>query len=142
MSLDLSAPLYAAVTGDSTISNLLGLFGADPSVHTRRPVPEGAAYPMVVITQSVGISDEDWIDTEFPVVVSDVIAYGENDSQYRTIVDLGFLLRDLFHRKKDSITVDGHSVLEIRVSGPIPAPTSDFKHVARAITLTTRLQKL
>jgi len=142
MSLDLSAPFYSALISDSAITALLAEFLTQPAVFTRRPIPENAQYPLIVVTPNVSIANEDFLVTEFPVVVSDVIAYGEQPSDYRTIDALGYLVRTKFHRERESLSVSGFHVVDIVASGPQPAPTDDERHVGRVVSLTIRLQKL
>lgn len=136
--LDLSASLYTALADDSYITTRLGSF-MSPSIHTRRPVPEGAEYPMIVVNPDSGLTNEDGLRSRRPVIVRDVITYGEQDDQYRVVEEIAYYIRDKFHRRKDSITVPGFSVIDIVTSGPVPAPTDDFQHVARVVTLTIRL---
>lgn len=137
--MDLAAPLYAALSADAVITALLGTFLSGPSIHTRRPVPEGAEYPMLIVSANVGVTDEDGLVSRRPVLVRDIIAYGEQDGQYRTIETLGELLRTKFHRQRHAFTISGFHVVDVVATGPIPAPTDDFNHVARVVTLTIRL---
>lgn len=139
-SLDLSSPLYIALSDDLFITSRLGDF-MSPSIHTRRPVPEGAEYPMIVVNPDTSITNEDWLRSRRPVIVRDIIVYGELDSQYRVVEEIAYYLRDKFHRQKSSIEVSGYGVIDIVVVGPFPAPTDDFQHIARGITLTVRLQE-
>lgn len=138
-SLDLASALYLALTDDLYITSRLGSF-MSPSVHTRRPVPEGAEYPMIVVNPDTSITDEDGLVSRRPILVRDVIVYGEQDGQYRVVEELGYYLRSKFHRRRDALTVSGYHVVDILVTGPTPAPTDDFNHVARAVTLTIRLE--
>lgn len=137
--MDLAAPLYASLSADVAITALLGTFLSGPSIHTRRPVPEEAGYPMLIVSANVGVTDEDGLVSRRPVLVRDIIAYGEQDGQYRTVEQLGDLLRAKFHRQKNSFTIAGFHVIDVVATGPQPAPTDDFNHVARVVTLTIRL---
>jgi hypothetical protein len=141
VAVDLGPALYAALINEDSIVSRLGTF-MSPSVHTRRPVPEGANYPLIVVTPNVSISDVDALTSRRPVVICDIITYGEQDSQYRVVEEVSYLVRELFHRKRDSLSVAGFYVVDVVASGPIPAPADDFQHVARAVTLTVRLVKL
>jgi|SRR3990172_4079001 hypothetical protein len=137
--MDLAAPLYAALSADAAITSLLGTFLSGPSIHTRRPVPEEAGYPMLIVSANVGVTDEDGLVSRRPILVRDIIAYGEQDSQYRVVEQLADLLRTKFHRQRDSFTISGFHVVDVVAVGPIPGPTDDFNHVARVVTLTIRL---
>jgi len=137
--LNLASSIYAALADDLYITSRLGQF-MSPSIHTRRPVPEGAEYPMIVVNPDTSIINEDALVSRRPVITRDVIAYGEQDGQYRVVEELGYYLRDKFHRNPDSLTVSGYDIIDIVVVGPFPAPTDDYQHIARGVTLTIRLQ--
>lgn len=139
MTLDVSKGLYSALSGDSDITDLLGSFQGGPSIHTRRPVPVNADYPMIVVSPDVSVTDEDGLVSRRPVVIRDIAIYGEQDTDYRTVESLGYLVRSKFHRKFDVFTVEGFSIIDVVATGPIPAPTDDEKQVGRLVSLTIRL---
>lgn len=142
--MNIGPALRAAIVNDSVISPLLGLYNGGPSVHTRRPVPDAAGYPMVVISGDVSITDFDAIDSFRSVIVRDIAVYGQQDAQtaseYRTVEEIGYLLRTLFHRNKDAVLVDDYHVIDVRASGPRVAPTEDEKSVGRVVTVSVRVQ--
>lgn len=144
MSLDLSEPIREAVLGNPAVAGLLSVYVGSPAVFTRRPVPSAAEYPLVAISPDVSIVDEDFLNTLHPVVIRDVTVYGLQDGAeaYRTVEQVGYELRGMFHRKKFSIVPDGYSVIDIVAIGPIPAPVDDDKLVARVVSLTIRLQQV
>lgn len=139
MTLDVTKGLYSALSGNSDITSLLGSFQGGPSIHTRRPVPVNAVYPMIVVSSDVSVTDEDGLVSRRPVVIRDIAIYGEQDTDYRTVESLGYLVRSMFHRKLDVFTVDGYSIIDVVATGPIPAPTDDEKQVGRLVSLTIRL---
>lgn len=141
MSLDLSEPLRTAIIGEIAITGSLAVFANAPAVFTRRPVPSEATFPMICVSPDIMISDADGLSSLRPVVTRDVTVYGQQDSAYRLVEDVGYLLRELFHRRKQSISVVGYHVVDIVASGPRPAPVDDDKLVGRVVTLTVRLQK-
>lgn len=141
MSLDLSEPLRSAVIGNISITGRIAIFADSYAVFTRRPVPEGASYPMVCISPDVGLSDADYLVERNPIVRRDISAYGQQDQAYRDVEAIGYELREMFHRRKSSIIVDGYHVVDIVASGPIPAPVDDEKLVGRMVSLTISLQK-
>ena len=140
MSLDIEPALRTAVLADFDIASMLGGYEGEASVHTRRPVPDGAEYPMIVIA-AMPVTDADLINTSLPVVSADIVAYGQQPADYRAISEIGYNLRELFHRNRWAITPTGYRVVEILALGPLPAPTDDETTVARVVTLTIRLQK-
>ena len=139
MSLNLSAPILAAIKADSSITSLLGVYNDEPSIHTRRPVPAEAGSPLITISPDITITDEDGISDRRPVVRRDVAVYGDAIGHYRVVEELGYLLRELFHRQHQILTVPGYSVVDVRVAGPMIAPASDDTMVGRLVTLTIRL---
>lgn len=141
MSLDLAPALRDSVIDAIAISSQLGDYKGEPSVHTRRPAPAGATYPMVMISPDVGVTDGDGLNSDRPIVVKDVAVYGKQPGDYRTVEALGYALRDHFHRNRRSIVPDGYSVIDVQARGPVPAPTDDDKTVGRAVSLTIRLRR-
>lgn len=142
MSLDLAAPLRAAIADDESIAPQLALYAGAPAIFTRRPVPADAIYPFVLINPTAVLSDQDWYDTELPIVVRDVAIYGKQEGdQYRIVEQLGFAVRQLFHRRKWAVTVPGYDVIRLRANGPISGATEDQQIIARVVSLTIELRR-
>ena len=139
MSLDLAPALRTALIGEPLISGLLSEFEGDPAVFTRRPTPSEAEYPLIVVSEDVFIRDMDALLSRREVVLRDIIIYGHNDDDYRVVEAIGYSVRDLFHRKRDSIILSDHYVIDIRATGPRAAPTDDDEVVGRLVSLTIRL---
>ena len=151
MSLNLAQPLREAILGMYTITDLLGTYAGEPSIFTRRPVPSEATYPMVVISPDVAVFDQDAMISVRPVVLRDLAIYGKEiredefgvqNSDYRNVEVIGYELRERFHRRRDAILVEDYNVIDIRASGPIPAPAGDDRLIGRVVTLTIRLQRI
>ena len=140
--LDLGPALRAAIIADGAITALISTWEGEPAVFTRRPVPDDVTYPFILVAPSVSIGDADWLKTRIPRPRHDVIAYGQQARDYRPIQDLGYLLRQKFHRQPFSITVAGYSVLEIVATGPMAAPVDDANEVGRAVLLAVKLRDL
>lgn len=142
MSRDLSEPIRTAIISNVGITALLGQYVGAPAVFTRRPAPAVLTYPAVMISPDVANTDEDGLTDDRPVVVRDITVYGQNDTpeKYRVIEALGYALRQLFHRQKRALQIDGFRVIDLVVSGPIPAPVDDEQTVGRIVTLTVRLE--
>jgi hypothetical protein len=137
--LEILAPLRTAIVNASDIVGLLGLFNSEPSVHTRRPLPDGVKYPLVIVGPIVTRMEADGINDFRPRVVIDICIYGEQDKQYRDVETCAELIHSLFHRQKRSITVTSYSVTQIVASGPYPAPVDDESRVGRRVTLAISL---
>jgi hypothetical protein len=140
-SLDLSIPIRDAVI--SAVGSSLPVYNGDSPVFTRRPVPVGAPFPMVVISGDITVTDEDGVDYQRPVIMRDVITYGRNDAEsYRLVEEIAYALREAFHRNRRSLgPIDEWSVVDVRATGPRSAPTDDEQTVGRLVGLTVRLAK-
>jgi hypothetical protein len=139
----LPAAIRSAIIASPPIVALLGLYEREPSVHTRRPAPEGAAYPMVIIpSENAAASDQDALRSKRPVLQRDVLIFGQNPKDYREVDEAAELIFTLFHRQRFAISVPGYHVIDIVARRPMAAPTSDEKRVGRLVPLTIRLQDL
>lgn len=138
--MNLSPALVTALLAEPSITNDIASWNAGFSIHTMKPVPVDAPYPMIVTADDTTISDEDMLSSQMPVISRDVAIYGQVDKDYRAVERLGYAVREMFHRKKRSITVTGYKVVSIECTGPISAPTDDAKQVGRIVSLRVRLQ--
>src|SRR5688572_21099513 len=120
---------------------MLGLWNTNPSIHTRRPPPEGAGYPMVISAGDSDIDDDDFTNSDNPILTRDVSVYGNNPDQYRAVESVGYRLRDLFHRRRSSIVVAGWNTVDVTARGPQVGGVDDETHVHRVVTLTVRLNR-
>ena len=140
MSLDTGAPIRTALLAEPTIEGLLAEYQGVAGVFTKRPVPDGALYPLIIVNPDVSVTDLDGLDSDRPIVIKDVIVYGRQPDDYRVVESIGYSIRTLFHRTRFSIDVDGYDVVEITATGPRVAPTDDDSTVARVVTLTISLR--
>jgi len=140
-SIDLSVSIRDAVI--DAVGSSLPVYNGGSPVFTRRPVPVGAPFPMVVISSDITMTDEDGVSYLRPVIVRDVITYGRNDTpaSYRLVEEIAYALRHAFHRNRQSLSVDEWSVIDVRATGPRSAPTDDDQTVGRLVGLTVRLAK-
>ena len=119
---------------------LLGQWHGEPSIHTRRPPPEGAGYPMVMIGPDVAHTDIGFLAAAKSRVLRDIIVYGDNPKHYRAVEQAGYLVREAFHRRKDSILLAGYHTIDVLAEGPVPAPTDDDSRVGRRVTIAVRIE--
>jgi hypothetical protein len=138
-------PSIRAALLESPVAAGLATYQGVPAVFTRRPVPEDAAYPLAIVGPEVSVTDQDLLNERVPVVVRDVVVYGQKgapgEDQYRVVEELAWAVRELFHRQKRSLTVADHHVVDVVTAGPIAAPTEDENLVGRLVSLTVRLQR-
>jgi hypothetical protein len=146
--LDLGPPVRASILADAAIVALLGKWKQEPSIFTRRPVPSAAADPMVIINPPASLVDAGTsLVKDTPVVVFDIAIYGHkgapgsSDDQTRKVEEVGFLMRELFHRDRWALSVDGFHVIDVRATGPFRAPVDDDQTVGRIVTLTVSLRR-
>jgi hypothetical protein len=139
--MNLSASLRNALLDSAGITANLAKWKGEPSVHTRKPVPGDVSTPYISISPDVAIGNEDGLTSMRPVVVRDIAVFGDQPDDYRKVEATAYLIRELFHRKRLSISVPGYHVIDIVCTGPIPGPTDDDSTVSRVVTLTIRLVK-
>lgn len=132
--------IYAALLGNSSITDLLGSWNSNSSLFTRRPVPVDSAYPMIIVNPPYAIVDDDGLVSRRSNIFVDVAVYGEKDEQYRDVDTIAFLIRNQFHRERTSISVSGYHIYEIVTTGPVPAPADDEEYIGRVVTLSIRIQ--
>ena len=147
--LDLAVPLRNAILGLPTVTDLLGTYVNEPSVQTRRPAPGEATFPMILISPDVFVADQDALSTFRPVVGRDIGVYGRtvqegefgHQDDYRAIEEIGYALREAFHRQREILYVEDYNVIDIVAAGPYPAPTGDDRLIGRVVSLRIRLQR-
>lgn len=110
------------------------------TVYTRRPVPSGATYPMIVVSEDIVSTDRDLVASPMLFIVRDILIYGQNDTSenYREVESIAYAVRDKFHRRPDNISVNGWHIVDVIARGPIAAPTDDNTTVGRVVTLSIR----
>lgn len=143
--MDLAEPIRTALIEASEITTLLMAYKNSYPVFTRRPIPEDAPPIVIIVSPTVSLThDDDGIHDQRPLILRDISVYGPNEpaASYRKIEEIAHLVHDLFHRKRDAIIVDGWDVVQITVTGPIPAPVDDEEEVGRLVTLNVLLAAL
>lgn len=138
-SLDVLPGLRSVIIAVPSITGKLGVYNGAPSVHTRRPVPSDAPYPMAVIGPIISRTDTDGLSDFRPTVVIDINVYGPQPASYRDVEAVAEAIYGLFHRQTSALAVQGYTVTDIRCTGPSPSPVDDETKIGRRITLTIRL---
>lgn len=132
--------LRNAIVEDDAIAVDLGGYEGEPAVLTRVPIPVEAEYPMIVIPPATVVSDQDGLNASRPVLVRDLMAYGQQPAHFRTVEALGYMLREKFHRNRFAFSVEGYRVIAVTAQGPTPAPVDDDQTVGRRVELRIELQ--
>ena len=149
MTRNLSVSIREAILSMPSVTDLLGTWGNEPSVHTRRPLPDDATYPCVAISPNVFKVDADALDTFRPIVMRDLAVYAEATrvvdgrmvDGYRELEEIADALFEGFHRQKHVLLVEGFHVVDVVASGPVPAPSGNDRLLGRVVPLTIRLKK-
>jgi hypothetical protein len=144
--LAVSKALFDTMVADETLTDLLGEYQGEPSIFTKRPVPTGATYPIVLADTVVTDVNADFLNEDFRIIDRDIVVYGESEvavggetvSHYRAVEQAAERIRELFHGQRVEIT--GWDLVDIRVLGPISAPT-EADESGRLVTLTLRLHR-
>jgi len=141
--MNVASALRVALVGDSAITALLPVYESDFPVFTRRPAPVDVTFPIIMISPDVMIGNEDGVNDDRPLIVRDVTTYGSNENagNYRAVEAIAYAVQELFHRKRNSITVAGWSVTDIVANGPISVPDDDEQRIGRMVELTIRLAR-
>lgn len=143
---DIKPDIRAAILNEPDIVNFLEQWNGAPAVFTRRPVPEDAPFPMIVVSPYVAVGDFDGLNDMREIITLDVIAYGRVgapgtvDDHTRRVEQIGFLLREIFHRQRLSLGNTSYHVVSINATGPRTAPTDSDSIVGRVVTLTVRIE--
>lgn len=148
MSADLLPALRDGVIAAPGVAALLAQWNSEPAVFTRRPVPQDASDPMVLINPPLALTDADGLTSDRPIAQHDIVIYGQKGApgssgdQTRDVEMAAFLLRDHFHRNRFSVQPSGFHVIDVRATGPVAAPVDDEETVARLVSLTVRLRRI
>lgn len=142
MSIDLAPDIRAALLQSATITALVSEWQSEPAIFTRRPIPEDAIKPFIIVSTDISILNEDGLNSKRPVILRDIIAYGDQPENYRDVEIIGYEIRNIFHRNKFSIlpTDPEVEVIDIVAEGPAIAPTDDEKSIARRVTIRVRIR--
>ncbi len=140
MSLHISDDIRTALLADASITALLGTWNGAPAVFTRRPPPNNAPYPQIIVNP-VDVNDMDALVSRRSIVEMDIAIYGQKSSDTRSVENLGLLVRSLFHRQRFSITPSGVSVVQIVCRGPLVGPTDDTNLLVRIVILRVTLKE-
>jgi len=144
--IDLLPILRKFIIDDPSVTANLTTYDNSKAVFTRRPVPEDAKYPFIIINpQSVDL-DRDFLDLAFRDVVHNVIVYGQNDTSdhYRQVEETAFLIKNKFLRltRTDLTLPTGFDFVRANSIGPFPAPTDDETKIGRAVSVTISYNKV
>lgn len=135
--IDLQPAIRSYILNDQIIASLLPAFEGSKPIFTRRPVPENAPYPMIVISPLVSDNQLDYLQCKRSVITHDIAVYGSNDSSanYRNVETIARRIKTIFHRMPNySLNMPvGSNLIKTNATAPIPAPIDDETKVGRVV---------
>lgn len=139
----ISAAIRSSLLGNAAIVDFLGVWKGAASIHTRRPVPKDAPYPLILASSTnAGATNEDGLISRRPLLVRDVFVYGVQPTDLREVDAVAEMISAHFHRKRFALSIPGYHVLDIIADRPRPAPVDNDSQVGRLIQLQLRLKDL
>jgi hypothetical protein len=138
--LEVLGPFRTAILANPTVTEQLATWNGSKAVFTKRPVPDDAKFPLIVVGPMVernGLADG--INDHRPIVTLDVTAYGAQPEHYRAVDLIAEHLFSMFHQQRN-VVVDGYATNQILASGPFPAPGDDESSMARRVRFNLRLR--
>ena len=145
--LDMLEALRDGVIAAPGVVAIIDQWKGETAVFTRRPLPDDAPDFCVLVNPAAAITDADALSRLRPIVVHDIAVYGRKgapgsaEDQTRDVERVAGYLQLHFHRNRFSVQPDGFSVIDVRASGPVPAPVDDEGTVGRIISVTVRLRR-
>lgn len=140
---DLSTNIRAALIADTSIMAKIANYKNSKAVFTRRPVPEDATYPMIVVSPLVAATNLDSLNCGRNIETYDILVYDTNEDSvnYRNVEEVAFAIARKFHRAdKFSISAPtGTKIVNIMANAPLPSPTDDNVKVARFVSVQVQL---
>ena len=138
---DLTVPIRTALLGDANIISGLPAYLNSYPIFTRRPVPVDAPFPCIVISQDITLNEEDGIGDYRSEIQRDIAVYHTNElpANGAVIEAIAQAVRRTFHRRRNSLTVSGWSVVRIQASVPIDASSDSDQRVGAVVQLVVLL---
>lgn len=146
MSTDLLPSIRAALIANAPITALLPAYLGSYPVFTRRPVPDDAPLPLIVVNPQIQSGEEDGLTDQRPALTHDIVVYGRSGvdggiDHYRTVDDLARRVQQLFHRQRAAVSASGWTITDVTARGPFPAPVDDEQTVGRRVEVTAQLAR-
>ena len=137
---DAISSIRALIINESEIVSRLATWNGVASVHTRSPLPEDSTFPLISVGPTEVGQNDNSLNSNRLLIVSSLYCYGLNPEHYRSVEEIGNLLRDLFHRNM-ALEVAGYSTIGLIAYGPSIAPSEDETICGKLVSLSIRLLK-
>ena len=141
---DLTVPIRSALLGDADVISALPAYLGSYPIFTRRPVPVDAPFPCIVISQDITLNEQDGIGDYRSEIQRDVAVYHTNElpANGEVIDAIAQAVRRTFHRRRNSLTVSGWSVVSVQASVPIDASSDSDQRVGVVVQLVVLVAAL
>ena len=133
----LTQAIFDKLSGDPTLTAMLGEYKGMPSVFTVDPAPGDAALPYVVTSGESSQKSFDTKTTRGRSLIRDVRCYADADGSAVLIETIAERVRALLHRQ--ALTIDGYQWVISDCGGPIVA--DEPGSYARIISLSLTAQE-
>lgn len=138
--IDLQPALRSYILNDVTIFPLIPNYKGSKAIFTRRPVPNDAPYPCIVISNLVSSIRNDFAACGGRVTLTfDFAVYANNDTaeHYRIVESIAYRLESILHRMPTyALNMPaGSSLIQSTALGPYSGPVDDFVKVARVVSV-------
>lgn len=126
---DLAGPIFTALSGDGTLTGLIGTYGGDPAIFTSNKVPFDAPLPRIWSPANVATSNFDTLSTDGQDIFRDIMCYvkgaGESgvDNDDALLEQIADRIKTVMHH--NLLTITGYNNVITIATPPIVAPTDD-----------------
>lgn len=135
--IDLQPAIRALILNDVEILSLIPDYKGSKAIFTRRPTPEDAPYPLIVVSPLVADNQLDYLRCNRSILTYDIAVYGSNDTpeNYRNVETIARRIHTIFHRMPNyalNMPV-GSSLTKTTAIGPLTAPVDNTETVGRVV---------
>ena len=134
----LTAAIYDVLSGDATLTAMLGTYQSAPAVFTTDPAPGDAVLPYIVTAGEVVDTPEDTKTTRGRDVWRDVRCYAPATGSAATVEAMAERVRALLHRQ--ALVIEGFVWVYALCTGPIVA--DEPYAYGRIVTIQLRCEEI
>lgn len=145
MAPDLTQSIRDALIASAEITAQLPAYLGSFPIFTRRPIPDDSPLPCIIVSQDIGLGEEDGIRDFRPIIHRDVAVYHSNElpANYRLTDTIAQAVRRLFNRQRFSLTLPaGWTLTDVQAEVPIAVEVEQDKITGRVVQLSIRVATL
>lgn len=138
-----AATIFARLSGDATLTNLLDTHSGAPAIFSGRAPDayEIGPKPCLVIAAPTDDRPIETFTENSRDIIRDVRGYAPDTGSSLALDTVMERVRDLFHNQPASLTVTGGTAKISRVTGPKESPVTDPALIGRRVTLRLEIQE-